>query len=189
MTMHDIYDRIFDLAKPYLDTRENEEHTRIARDFAATLLRTEGGNPSVVLPAVILHDIGWKHVPEELQITAFGPGKRDRKLNRVHEVEGAKTARSILEAVDYDGDLINEIVEIVEGHDSRLEALSLNDAIVKDADKLWRYSRHGVDVDTVRFQVERYRYVKRLGGLIDEWFFTTTARTLARGELEIRLSE
>jgi hypothetical protein len=28
---------------------------------------------SVVLPAVILHDVGWKMIPAQEQLTAFGP--------------------------------------------------------------------------------------------------------------------
>ena len=94
--MDEIFLKIFDLSRPFLDTRENEEHTRIACDFAARLLHEEGGDPDVVFPAVILHDVGWKSIPEELQLTAFGPGDKDTELNRVHETEGARIAGEIL---------------------------------------------------------------------------------------------
>lgn len=187
--MDGIYEQILDLARPYLDVRDNEEHTTISYDFAVGLLNLEGGNPKVVLPAIILHDIGWKHIPEDLHLSAFGPGKKDAGLNRVHEIEGAKTARAILEKLDYQGELVTEIVEIIEGHDSRTEVLSLNDAVVKDADKLWRYSQHGVEVDVRRFQVRRNDYLQRLQRKIDEWFFTRSARSMARRELQDRLRE
>ena len=36
------------------------------------------------------------------------------------------------------------MIEIIDGHDTRKHALSLEDALMKDADKLWRFSRHGV---------------------------------------------
>lgn len=95
----------------------------------------------MVLPAVILHDVGWHSVPEHLHLKAFGPGPTDCEINRIHEAEGAKLARQVLEEVGYNPDLLEEIVEIVGGHDSRREALALNDAIVKDSDKLWRFPR------------------------------------------------
>ena len=73
--MDELFLRVFQVASPFLDTRENEEHTRIAYGFAARLLLVEGGDPQVALPAIILHDVGWKSIPEELQLTAFGPGE------------------------------------------------------------------------------------------------------------------
>ncbi len=178
--------RIFDLARPYLTTRFNEEHTRIAYEFAVLLLREQGGDPDVVLPAIILHDVGWDSIPEELQLTAFGPNQKDAKLNRVHELEGARIAREILDTVNYPFHRIEEIVVIVLGHDSRHEALSLNDAIVKDSDKLWRYSSHGVMVNSKRFGMAVPHYLDRLRFKIDEWFFTQPAESLARQELESR---
>ena len=73
-----IYHEIINVAKPFLDTRYNELHARVAYSFALKLLGAEGGDEAVVLPAVILHDIGWKSVPGELQLEAFGPGRKDR---------------------------------------------------------------------------------------------------------------
>ncbi|MGO9567180.1 MAG: HD domain-containing protein [Desulfomonilaceae bacterium] len=162
------------------------EHTRIACEFTCPLLHEEGGNPDVVIPAVILHDVGWKSVPEDLQLTAFGPGEKDKKLNRVHEREGAKIARKILETVNYPSHLIGEIAAIVLGHDSRQEAMSLNDAIVKDADKLWRYSDHGFGVNVKRFGMTGPQYLDRLRSKLDEWFLTPTAKLMATKELRRR---
>ncbi|MEW6137091.1 MAG: HD domain-containing protein [Thermodesulfobacteriota bacterium] len=181
------YPRIYELAKPLLATRDNEIHTRIAFRFALTLLAAEGGNEAVILPAVLLHDIGWSSVPERLQLKAFGPGQVDRDLNRIHEVEGAKKAREILERVGYDPDLTNEIVEIIAGHDSRRDALSLNDAIVKDSDKLWRFSEEALEVDPRRFRVHPAVHAQWLKQKIDRWFLTRTARDLAREEIQKRI--
>lgn len=176
------YTRIFDLAKPYLATRNNELHTRIAYDFAKKLLQFEGGDEAVVLPAITLHDVGWKSIPEELHLKAFGPRDNDMELNRIHEVEGAKTARLILEQVGYDPSLTDQICEIILGHDSRPDALSLNDAIVKDSDRLWRFSPEALQTDPVRFKVDPVDHVVWLGARIQEWFYTDTAHRLAREE-------
>jgi hypothetical protein len=184
--MNDTFLKICDLARPFLDTRENEEHTRIACGFASRLLAKESGDPHVVIPAVILHDVGWKSIPEDLQLTAFGPGQKDKALNRIHEQEGARMARDILEAVEYPPDLIKEITAIILGHDSRQQAISVNDAIVKDADKLWRYSEHGVSLGVERFAMTRLQYLERLRTNLEGWLLTETGKTVAREELQSR---
>ena len=68
-----IYKRIWELAQPYLDTRKNDTHTAIATAFAFRLLEMEGGDEDIVIPAILLHDVGWKKVPEDVQLKAFGP--------------------------------------------------------------------------------------------------------------------
>lgn len=183
--MDEMFVKIFDLASPFLDTRENGDHTRTSYDFAVKLLRAEGGDPSVVFPGIILHDVGWKSVPEDLQITAFGPGERDMELNRVHEREGARIAGEILEKVNYPPHLIEEITEIILGHDSRKEAISINDAIIKDSDKLWRYSDHGVRVNIERFAMTFQQNMDRLRSNLEDWFLTRTGNNMAWERLRL----
>ncbi|GAB6909780.1 HD domain protein [Desulfosarcina cetonica] len=186
--MQEIFDVIFDLAMPFLDTRENKTHTRISCRFAERLLKKEGGDPHVVYPALILHDVGWKCIPEDLQLSAFGPGDKDMKLNRIHEIEGARIARDILEQVRYPQHLIKEITDIIIGHDSRKIAISINDAVVKDADKLWRYSEDGARINALRFALSFSQNLDRLRKKLDEWFITRTGLTIAKEELRLRES-
>ncbi len=182
------YEEIYNLAQPYLSTRDNEIHTQIAYRFACKLLQTEGGDEAVVLPAVILHDVGWKAVPEELQLKAFGPGFNDLEINRIHEVEGAAIAGTILEQAHYDRAKSKEIVEIVIGHDSRTYPLSLNDSLVKDSDKLWRFSEEALRVDPQRFGIAPEVHTEWLKHQIDKWFFTETAKQIAKAENNLRAS-
>jgi hypothetical protein len=62
-----------------------------------------------VIPAMILHDVGWKEIPENLQLKFFGPNRVSSDSYRKHEAAGAKIARGILEKVDYDGGKIGEV--------------------------------------------------------------------------------
>lgn len=180
------FSAVYELAKPFLDTRNNEIHMRISYGFVNKLLEVEKGNQAVVRPAIILHDVGWKMVPEELHLQAFGPKNYDRTINRIHEVEGARIARQILEDVNYDSQLIEEIVEIISGHDSREKPLSIDDAIVKDADKLWRFSKEAIKIDPERFGIDPAVHVHWLGEQIDEWFLTETGRKIANEEQRLR---
>ena len=131
-----VFKRIFKLAQPYLKTRYNDVHTEMSRQLAYELLRAEGGQESIVIPAIILHDVGWYKVPAALHLKAFGPKATSPELNRNHEQEGVRIAENILTKVNYDKDKISEILKIIDGHDSRKESISLNDSLVKDADKL-----------------------------------------------------
>ena len=138
--MKPVFEKIQQLSTPYLDVRHNDVHTAMSILLAFRLLEQEGGDDDIVIPAIILHDTGWKRVPAELHLKAFGPKASEPQLNRRHEVEGVKIAQKILQKLNYDGLKIIKILEIIDGHDSRTTSVSLNDMIVKDADKLWRYT-------------------------------------------------
>ena len=185
--MKRIFEKIWELAEPYLNTRDNNTHTRISVRLAYQLLEKEGGDPAIVIPAIILHDVGWKAIPENLHLEAFGPKATSPELNRVHEVEGVRIAKEILEQVQYVHRKIKEILEIIDGHDSREEPLSLNDKLVKDADKLSRYDKEMFHVDIRRYNHTYEEQLNRLRSHLEEWFFTTSAKKIARKELKNRV--
>lgn len=150
--------RIWELATPYLQTRDNDVHTLYSFAIANQLVtRIPAANEHIVLPAIILHDTGWSTVDEEIAFQAIAPdrdGTYDWAIYQ-HEKEGARIAREILTEVGYAEKDIDEICEIIDGHDTRLTSLSINDSCVKDADKIWRVSPHGIDVAMPRFGLDR----------------------------------
>lgn len=180
--MSKAYYEILELAIPYLNTRKNDIHVEFSYGFACRLLEDEPGDPEVVIPAIICHDVGWIRVPEHLQLKAFGPGF-DPDLRRVHEVEGVKLAREILRRANYDPAKTAEILAIIDGHDSRAEAISDSDRIVKDADKLFRFTPTGLAIDVERFRQNRESYKQLISDQIGTWFFTETGKQLAWLEL------
>ncbi|MBU2602516.1 MAG: HD domain-containing protein [Actinobacteria bacterium] len=181
---------ILDVALPFLQTRSNDSHARISTQFVVEFLEAEGGAPELALPAMILHDVGWHVIPEDEQRRAFGPGSSDAKLNRLHETSGVAIARDLLLSIDYPGALIDEICRIIDGHDSRPEPTSLEETIVKDADKIWRVSRLGFPlslemlVDLSPQELHDFIAVR-----VPVWFFTATARQMAAAELAERRKE
>ncbi|MGD9055942.1 MAG: HD domain-containing protein [Desulfobacterales bacterium] len=184
-----VVEKIYQLARSYLNTRRNDVHVEISLQFARELLKAEGGEEDIVIPAIILHDVGWKKVPEALHLKAFGPGATSPELNRMHEEQGVQIAGDILSKVQYDQDKISEILKIIDGHDSRKKAISLNDQIVKDADKLFRYSQKGFQIDNKRFEETISEGLSRLRKYLDRWFFTQAAYRIAKDELEKRGKE
>ncbi|MCP5096772.1 MAG: HD domain-containing protein [Chloroflexi bacterium] len=171
-------------AHPYLQTRSNDTHTLYCYYFVQQLLQihTEA-NPEVVLPAMLLHDVGWSTVPEDKQLLSFGPNMQYPDLRRQHETEGAHIAASILSELEFTPELTAEIVSIIDGHDTRKASLSLNDSLVKDADKLWRYTPFGLETVSAWFG---YTIPQQLQ-LLEKWlgyrFYTETAVHMARGLL------
>ena len=182
--MTTIYNKIYKKAEVYWDTRGNDDHVPGSYDFAKRLLAYyPEADESIVLPAILLHDVGWKIVPEEKHLNAFGPKATDTVTNRLHETEGVKIAEKILISLNYDADKIEEILSIIDGHDSRLEALSLNDKLVKDADKLFRYTPVGVDFMLRCFGFTFEDRTNFLDTMIESWFFTPAAKEMARAAL------
>lgn len=176
------YQRVFELAIPYLKTRLNLPHTYIVYQYAKLLLDAEGGSRDIAIPACVLHDVGWSTIPEDQQIKAYGPNMTDPEAKRKHEVEGASIARRILSQVGWNGSLVDKIAEIIDGHDTTLHARSLEDAITKDSDKLFRLSACGVRIDCERFNADPGEYWPFLLKRSRNWFLTTTGKNLAAHE-------
>ena len=192
MDRDDFIRTLFRLAEPYLKVRGDLPHARVSHQYALRLLEQEGGEPGIVEPAIILHDVGWSQLtPEQIKI-AFGVragGAEAERLNRIHELEGAVIARWILQSLNYNPQWIEQIAFLIERHDSAEQPDSPEEKIVKDADKLWRFSpvgywkeieRQGLDQEELyRYLLPRYR----------DWFFTSTAVKFAEEELRDRWKE
>jgi HD superfamily phosphodiesterase len=183
--MKAIYKKIYQRAKPFLNTRANEPHVRVSYQYGLKLLKSEGGDPGIVIPSILLHDIGWKMIPEEDHLKMFGPGL-DKRLQRIHERKGARMAGQILKEVGYPEKQAKAIVSIIKSHDTSSRPRSLNGRIVKDSDRLWRFSRKGFTIDRMRFKVLPQEYLSYLEKRIEEWFFTESAREIAREEIQKR---
>ena len=176
--------RLLKLAKPYLQVRNNESHTENAIEFALRLLGMHKGDRTVVVPALILHDIGWSQVSAEVMARSFRPHP-DMTSLKLHEEESARIAAAILDDVAFDMGRRREILAIIDGHDTRAEALSLNDKIVKDADKLTRYAK-GFQFLARHFSIPRWFLKLRLKKKINTWFFLDASKDMARKELKRR---
>lgn len=174
-------DAVWKLAVEHLHVRDNDGHTAYSYGLAAALcdLHPEA-DPDVVLPAIILHDTGWSRVPEDEVLEGIRPGANRPDLVIRHEKEGAAIAAEVLARLGHDPDRTADIIAIIDGHDSRLTALSLEDALVKDADKLWRLTPHGVDTVMDWFGLTREQAHVLIGGRVHDHLFTDAARTMAR---------
>jgi HD superfamily phosphodiesterase len=168
-------DALWEAAAPYLRARKNDVHIPLSYGFAERLLEAYDGDPAVVLPAILLHDCGWAVVDH--QVERVGPAMHQSDMRRAHEIEGARIARELLT------EHVEEIATIIDGHDSRPRALSLDDALVKDADKLWRYTTAGVAVGCDWFAMTPREYADWVDAERDRVIFTDVAKEIAREEM------
>ncbi len=191
VSMKEIFERIRELALPYQDKREDAGHHAVTLEYAQRLVKMEKGDEDVVIPAIILHDIGWSRIPKARVWILFDKkSSREEiyKLRTEHQDEGVKMARGILEGVGYPPELTAEILEIISQHDTRDGFISKNEGLVRDADKLWRFSKTGFEADTRRAQVSRGFECARLEKELEnpKYLSSKAAREIARQELKLR---
>lgn len=173
---------IWAAARPWLDVRSNDEHTLISWHLARALLAASPADEAVVLPAILLHDTGWKKMPPEKLARAVGPSPQFPELQRDHELAGVEIGREILARLDL-GLNDTAILAIIDGHDTTRHARSAEDAVVKDADKLWRFTPHGVRTIGGWFGTPADKTLAMLEDFVLPSVLTEPGRAMARGFL------
>jgi len=171
-------------AKAFLDVRSNDVHTLISYRLARALLaEDENVDESTVLPAILLHDVGWKRIDPAFLSDAVGPNATRPDLVRDHEVQGVQIAGDILRRHTPAGVDIDTVLAIIDRHDTLKEATSPEDAIVKDADKAWRFSPHGVATISGWFDYETDETLAMLEDFVMPTMLTDAGRIMARAML------
>ena len=151
--MKKIHQKIWQLATPYQDKRDDQSHAEIVTNYAIKLCKIEKGIGDVIIPAAILHDVGWSQLSKEEKFLIFNHNATNSEILEVrykHQDAGVKISREILNELNYPKKIIDEIVEIISQHDTRESFISKNEGLVRDADKLWRFSKVGFAADIKR---------------------------------------
>ena len=169
-------------ARAYLDVRNNDEHTLVAYGVARMLLaELPEADASVVLPAILLHDVGWKRVPQHLLLDAIGRNPTRPDLVRDHELYGVEIARDILDRHRPAGVNIAAVLAIIDRHDTTRDARSPEDAVVKDADKGWRTTPHGMKTIRAWYGWSLEQYLDMVTTLSNPRMLTAPGRAMAEG--------
>lgn len=114
INMEDIYGKILELARPYYEKGRVYDLDQIdwmikQVDLLAGKLELDR---AILMPLVILHDVGYAFVNER------NPDIKSQEIKRIHLREGAKVAEEILKQVNYDPALSKQIVDFVLVHDN-----------------------------------------------------------------------
>ncbi|MGA7998135.1 MAG: HD domain-containing protein [Bradyrhizobium sp.] len=158
------YDEVWRTSEAYMRARKNDVHIPLSYAFARELLKYyPDADEDIVSLAIILHDIGWYSIDmRDIIEKGFGPNMMQSDVRFLHESEGVRMSRELLEKTNWPEPVIAAVGEIIDGHDTRAQARSLNDRVVRDADKLWRFTVTGVAVACDWFKMTPRQYADRL---------------------------
>ena len=192
--MKEIFNQIWERALPYQDKRDDTGHAEVSLKYARELVSLEDGNEDVIIPAIILHDIGYSQLEKERRLLVFDKDikEEDRRIVQLeHQNESVKLGGDILRKLNYPEELTKEILEIVSQHDTRVGFISKNEGLVRDADKLWRTSKEGFAASEVR-RIAHNRppdesMWKKISENIDKpgYFYSEMARQIALADLKL----
>ena len=165
--------------------RGNDIHLPISLAYAERLCASHPeADALVVRIATLLHDTGWSRVDEDRIISEGFRGEwRTSAVRFEHEKQGCEIAREVLPGLGYDDDLVVAVCAIIDGHDTRKEAHSLEDAMMRDADRLWRFEPAGIALASGWFDVDPATYCDRLAAEIIPELLTTAGRDMAEAAL------
>lgn len=167
---------------------EDWDHTLRAVEYGKILAKEEGGDPEIILTALVLHDIGWSLVDFDDFLMSPIFEKQDTQSVQDHMIQGASVVRRILNDLNYPPDKKELVLRIIAYHD-RPEAIGsmpeVEATLVFEADRLDRYRGESL---------ERYRKMfgpdyqkKELEFLVqgaEIWFRTSTGKRMVRELLD-----
>ena len=128
-------------------------HTYRVLDYAQDISVIEKGNPDIVVPSAILHDIGIPACEKKYKSTE----------GQLQEIEGPPLAKNILESLNLKEETIKDVCGIVGSHHSPGEIETINFKIIWDADWLVNLP----DVYDIKDK-------KKLAEIINKTFMTET---------------
>lgn len=147
-----------ELEEYFEDDERRKTHAKGVLHFAEKLLKKEGGDWHIVIPASILHDIGIKEAKRKYNSSA----------PHYQEKEGPPVARKFLLKIGLKREDIDEICQIIAHHHSPGKISTHNFKLVYDADCLVNLKEKVKGKDKTKF--------KRT---IDKMFLTPTGKRLA----------
>jgi len=135
------------------------DHALRVLGFAEKILERENGNPDIVVPAAIFHDIGI-HEAEK---------KYGSNAGKYQEMEGPPIARRILRSSGISESVINEVCEIIAHHHSPGKVNTQNFRALFDADWLVNLPDE--------YDIKNKKNTEKT---IEKLFLTKTGREIAR---------
>lgn len=179
-------DDLWRAAEPYMRARRNDIHIPLSFYFAELLLDDyPDADELVTRVAILLHDTGWARVDAQKMITeGFRSANWRQSDARIqHEIEGCNIARELLPGLGFDTAFITQVTDIIDGHDTRLDHHSLEDAIVRDADRLWRFTPTGTAFSSEWFGMTPRAIVENLEAVVLDELITASGRRMAEAEM------
>lgn len=144
----EIYLRIWEKALPYYEKARPADvmHVSWMMKEASRIARVAGLDANILLPIIILHDVGYAACMSDEHARAF-----EADVKKKHMQEGAKIARVILDELGYDKAAAERVVRYVSVHDNWKfgdnspfrECVEMG--VFQDLDFTWMATREGFE--------------------------------------------
>lgn len=118
------------------------KHALTVLGFAESILKREPGNPEIVIPAAILHDVGIKEAERKYNSSAA----------KYQEIEGPPIARRIMEKLNISNRIIDEVCEIIAHHHTPDVINTRNFNILWDADLITNIKEEGITINNQKIK-------------------------------------
>jgi hypothetical protein len=157
------YDRLFSLAKPFLEKNDlGASHTNRVLSIARKYFSIPRELEELTFSAIILHDIGGSSIKDQYK-------------------KGPKIAASILKQMGCSDDFASRVASIVGTHHDHPDSPSLPFSILYDSDKLVMFSKEEFSIYDSRSSFDWDKIVNS--------FYSEKAKKLAKENLKQRKKE
>lgn len=180
------FKKIWELAVPFLLQGKRKDfllHTKGVIKGMELLLEHERGDENILIPAAIVHDVGWSRVPLSLQKS--NEETKKIKALKLHLKYAPPIINEILIKCRYKKSQIKKIISLVLVHKFK-KPKTINEKLLIDADTL-------SDAFKEQFYSDAKEYKKTPEKLYEfrknNQFYTKTARIIFNKELEKRRKE
>jgi len=178
--------KIWRLATPYLKKGVRKNfiiHTLAVVRAVKLILNKEKVDSEILLPAAILHDVGWSKVPKYLQKSN---NKKEQIIAlKLHLKYSPAIIKKILVKLHYNKDNIKKVIDIVASHKFK-NPKNINKRILIDADNLSEAFKKSFENDLkfyLQTRQQLYNYRKK------NKFYTKTAKDIFIKEINNRIKE
>lgn len=162
--MGKVYNKILALAKPYLKKgrKYDYQHTVYLLKLAKKIFEKEELDLTIMIPALILHDIGWG-----LLDTKYKNNFNTKKARIAHMKIGADISKKVLKSINYPKHKINKISHLISVHDNMSGGVKKTlhkkeEIILANVDFLWRLSRIGMNYNVKIKKISGNKYLKEI---------------------------
>jgi hypothetical protein len=109
----------------------NKRHTLTSVKWMRELIKTEGGDEKILVPAIYLHDIGYDELPRGYSLKFIMKRKKEADHGKI----GSLIAAKYLPKLNYFSDKeINKIVYLIKNHNKHNNIKSKDRQLVFEAD-------------------------------------------------------
>lgn len=153
-----------------IDAAHKLDHIKRVLYWACRIQRKEGGDVRILIPAVLLHDIGQAY---------------DNSPNEINHAKlSAEKAPEILQSLGYNEQEVLKICETIELHSTRytsVKEMTLEGRVIFDADKidatdvtvLLRTAKKHIEKSHRQIAEEIYKFIARFKSLVGKTIFYT----------------